>query len=302
MKDLVVCKFAGCNQIYADPRILPCGKRTCAAHIAAMKVKNEDSNRKTIKCHFCEEMHNFPENGKGFLVDENIPLLLNMHFCTEHDAAKKSYNELTQLLAKLTKLDNKKYVTEYFEKVESEIRVEKEDNLKKLNAHYEKLIDGVQGRKVNCLRNLTSDITLERKLNAIAKTLHEYESKLKKENIDLLLKTLDGDEVRWKAIELACHTLLETTHSLGKELKDRIVGDYMIVFKPNTSNTQISNITGHLYAKYDARAVESTTKCTTSIAYRVNNKFDVMDYSFELCLFLFLGCIFVFVAIFVYNL
>ena len=28
-KDVVVCKFAGCNQVYNDARILPCGKRTC---------------------------------------------------------------------------------------------------------------------------------------------------------------------------------------------------------------------------------------------------------------------------------
>ena len=31
IKDLVVCKFTGCNQIFDDARFLPCGKRTCAA-------------------------------------------------------------------------------------------------------------------------------------------------------------------------------------------------------------------------------------------------------------------------------
>ena len=56
-----------------------------------------------IKCH-CKDIHIFPKNGKAFLVDESIPLLFNMTYCKEHDAAKKSLNKLTQLLEKLTKL------------------------------------------------------------------------------------------------------------------------------------------------------------------------------------------------------
>ena len=87
-KEIVVCKFAGCYQIYNDPRILPCGKRTCAAHIESMMVKSDEmnSNRKRIKCFFCGEIHDFPDNDKGFQVDENIPLLLTMKHCNEHEA------------------------------------------------------------------------------------------------------------------------------------------------------------------------------------------------------------------------
>ena len=42
LKEIVVCKFAGCNQVYNDPRFLPCGNRTCPAHIEAMMVKSDD--------------------------------------------------------------------------------------------------------------------------------------------------------------------------------------------------------------------------------------------------------------------
>ena len=102
-KDVVVCKFAGCNQVYDDPRILPCGKRTCAAHIDEMMIKNDggaDSSHIMIKCQFCHKIHSYTseaDNDKGFLVDENISLLLNMKHGREHDAAKKSFEELTQV-------------------------------------------------------------------------------------------------------------------------------------------------------------------------------------------------------------
>ena len=98
-KDIVVCKFAGCNQIYNDARILPCGNRTCFAHIEAMTLKSDRINtaQRALKCHFCEEIHTFPDDGKEFPVDTIILLLLSMEHCKEHVAAKKSFNELTRV-------------------------------------------------------------------------------------------------------------------------------------------------------------------------------------------------------------
>ena len=99
LKEVVVCKFAGCNQVYNDPRFLPCGNRTCAAHIDKMTVKNNDDinsdARKMIKCHFCEDIHSLPKNGKGFPVDKNIPMLLNIKYSKEHYAAKEYFSEVT---------------------------------------------------------------------------------------------------------------------------------------------------------------------------------------------------------------
>ena len=143
MKELVVCKFDGCNQIYTDPRILPCGKRTCAAHIEEMMMKHDDtSSDRKIKCHFCHKIHVCSgEAWEGFLVDENISLLLNMKYCDEHDAAKKSFNEVTQLLDKLARLDAEAYANDYFARVESDIVLEKEVNMQRLLAHYQTLIN-----------------------------------------------------------------------------------------------------------------------------------------------------------------
>ena len=144
MKDLVVCKFAECGQVYNDPRILPCGKRTCAAHIEAMIVKNDNTDdRKMLKCHFCQRIHTFPEEVDEFPADETVSLLLNIKHCSEHDAAKKVFNEVSQLLGKLTNLDEESYVIDYFERVEGNILMEKEANMQKLIAFYQKLVDEV---------------------------------------------------------------------------------------------------------------------------------------------------------------
>ena len=101
-KDVVVCKFAGCNQVYNDARILPCGKRTCAAHIDEMMIKSDGATRShtMIKCQFCHKIHSYSNednNDKGFPVDENISLLLNMKHGREHDAAKKNFDKVTRV-------------------------------------------------------------------------------------------------------------------------------------------------------------------------------------------------------------
>ena len=258
LKDIVACKFPGCNQVFKDARILPCGKRTCAAHIDNMVVTivdgNNNSERWMIKCYFCEEMHSFPENGKGFPVDENIPLLLNSIYSREHSAAKKNFNEVTQLIDKLAKIDQEGFVIDYFERVEADIMIDKELNLQKLVAHYQKLVDEVHERKVKCLHNLKTSKALEGELDAIKQTLAEHETQLKKENLDFIIKTLDGDEDKWKAIQSECAALLEKVKSLEGELKERVVGDQMTEFKPSTSDTQIEDICGNL----DLTTIDST--------------------------------------------
>ena len=265
MKELVVCKFAGCDQVYKDPRILPCGHRTCASHIQAMIVKTDDinpDNRQMLKCHFCEEIHSYPEQGREFPVDRSIHLLLNMTHCSEHDAAKQSFNEVTQLLDKLIKLDSEDYVIDYFERVEADILLEKEVNMKKLVDYYQKLVDYNHKRKIKCLHNVKTSNTLIHDLDALKQKLIGHESKLKKDNLDFVLKTLDGNETKWKAIQAECNNMLEATKLLGQELKERIVGNQMIKFESNTSNNRLEDMFGRLYeATIDSTIIINSNMC-----------------------------------------
>ena len=259
-KEIVVCKFAGCNQIYNDARILPCGKRTCGAHIESMMVKSDD-NRKMIRCHFCQKIHTFQDDEEEFPVDENISMLLTMKHCNEHEAAKKSFKELTQLLENLIKLDKEDYVIYFFERVEADILLEKEANVQKLDTYYEKLVDEVHERKIKCLQEIKTRNISEKELDAIKQTLVEHESALKKKNLDFILRTLDGDEAKWKVIQLECDTLLERIKSLGEELNERIVADHMIQFKPITNSTRIEMTCGVLSVqKFDSKIISNFKK------------------------------------------
>ena len=202
MNDIVICKYPGCYQVYNDPRILPCGSRTCSAHIDAMLLTSDDinANRKMIKCFFCEKIHYFPDDGEEFPVDKHISFLLNMQLGGNHSAAKKSLDDVSRLLDKLLKLDREGYAIDYFEKVDAQIQVEKELKQQELTAYYQKLVAEVHQRKAKCLNNLKTNQRLNSELDAIKQQLNEYDSKLKSENVDFVLKTLSGGEAKWREI------------------------------------------------------------------------------------------------------
>ena len=245
LKELVVCKFTGCNQVFNDPRFLPCGHRTCAAHIEVMILKSDGTSsdrRMMIKCHFCQRIHKLPDDGDEFPRDTLIPMLLNIKHCSEHDAAKKSFNDVAQLLRSLTKFNEEDYVKGYFERVEADILLEKEVNIQKLIAHYQKLVDEVREYKVKCLHSLKTN----KRLDSIRQTLLDYEAKLKEDNVEFTLKTLDGDQAKWKKIQSEFDSMLEKARSLEEELKERIVDDQMIRFLASESQIPIESMCGQL--------------------------------------------------------
>ena len=210
---------------------------------------------------FCKTFHGNPKNYKGL-----IPQLLSMRYSSEHDAAKKSFNDVTQLLAKMLKFNEEDYVIDYFERVEADILVEKEANLQKLVAHYQQLVDDVHARKVKCLHNLKTNKAIESKLDAVKQTLTEHESKLKKDNLDVELKTLDGDEAKWRAIQSECDALSEKANSLGNELNWQIIGDQAVQFVSNTrQTTQIENMCGHLIIRTIDSTILNTYKMQNSL-------------------------------------
>ena len=257
MKELVVCKFMDCNQVYTDPRILPCGKRTCAAHIPEMMMESDcNSSTRKLKCHFCHKIHTCPDN-EEFPVDENIPLLLSIKHSSEHDAAKKSFEDVTQLLDKLLKLDKEACVIQFFDQAEDNVLQEKETNLQKLLAYYQRLVDHVRGRKEKCLHNLKTNKRLESELAAIERTLVKSKSKLKTEELDMILKTLDGDEAKWREIRAECSAMLDRMRSLGEELKEKLVGNEKIRFRSGDAS-RTHTFFGHIEERpIDSRLISS---------------------------------------------
>ena len=289
MKELVVCKFNGCNQVFNDPRILPCGKRTCAAHIEAMLVKTDD-DKKMIKCHFCQRTHTFPDNDRQqFPVDEYMPQLLNIRHSFEHDAAKKSFTELTLLIEQLATLDEERYVIDYFGQVKRDVVLEKEINRQTLVAHYQQLVDHVQERQAKCLQTLTSNPAVKSELSDIKKAIIGYGSELKADNMDFILKTLDGDGHTWKEIQSKCNSLLNKTKSLGERLKERLVGDQTIQFVPSSSNIQPKSTCGRLSTSHQCCRAVATSATTLGVDNLPSTKSVLFWLFFYFVLFLFGG-------------
>ena len=162
-----LCQFAGCTQVYTDPRILPCEHRTCAAHIEAMRPKSDDhdddddikNESNAIECHFCGQIHNLP--AQGFPVDENIARIIETKRRSAYEAAKKSYEEVTELLEKLINRTNEDYVNDYFEQAEADVLAEKEASIQKMIDDYQARLAEVQEQKAN---NPTVNKFMERQL------------------------------------------------------------------------------------------------------------------------------------------
>ena len=144
--------------------------------------------------------------------------------------------------------------------MEADIEQEKEVNVQKLVAYYQKLVNEVHKRKCKCMNNLKTNKAIGSELDAIKQTLAEHASQLKRENFDFIIKTLDGEEEKWKAIQTECATLLEKVRLLEGELKKRIIGDQKIEFKPSTNITQIENICGNLDQGTDDSTILSNKK------------------------------------------
>ena len=149
------------------------------------------------------------------------------------------------MLEKLTNIDKESHVIDYFERVEADILFEKEVNMQKLIAFYQRLVDEVHERKTACLKNLKAT-NIQSKLQGVQRTFVENSCKLKTDNVDFILKTLDGDEDKWKEMLKTIMTMLETIKALGEQLNKTILSDQTIEFKPSTSDYQIGNICDHL--------------------------------------------------------
>ena len=268
LKELVVCKYDGCNKIYEDVRILPCGHRTCGEHIDAMLIRDDtaaDAGR--IQCYFCKDMHALPEsNGGSFPSDAYVPYLLGLRYCGEHEVAKKKFADLSALLDKLARLDNEEYLVEYFKQIENDIDEEREANISRIHKHYAKLIDELHASKQKCVDNMRSNESLSADIDAIYKVIFQYKITLQEKNFDFDLKTLNGDEKKWKQIQIESDTLCEKVRQLDVELKEKLIDDQLIEFVPHEPKTTatasassgVEKLCGHLEHVHSSSMIESS--------------------------------------------
>ena len=187
LKELLVCKYDGCNSVFSDARILPCGHRTCAEHIDDMWMKVDDcggaatdadsgiasaaaaSGRRRrhqkLKCHFCHKIHvvcqdeEADETDGSFPRDTYVAYLLSMEHGSEHSQAKRKLAELRSHLLRLSDTTQDSYQGEYFKRVEAHIEREREARTIELNAYFDQLVGQVRLCKDKCDERLKATTT-----------------------------------------------------------------------------------------------------------------------------------------------
>ena len=108
------------------------------------------------------------------------------------------------------------------------------------------MLNDLHESKASCLDNLKRNETSGNSLEPIIQSLKEVECQLKRDNVDFILKTVDGDRAKWKEIQIECSTMLTKVQSLEDQLKEMLLGDERIGFRPSASDTPIADICGRL--------------------------------------------------------
>ena len=97
-----------CEEIYEDPKILPCGETICQKCIPKMIEKYNLTNVSHLKCSFCKKIHEIPKS--GFPSNKIVVSLINesprTNYLTMYSRSKKS--EILKNALRLIKSENKK--------------------------------------------------------------------------------------------------------------------------------------------------------------------------------------------------
>jgi hypothetical protein len=97
-----------CEEIYDDPKILPCGETICMKCIPKMIEKYNLTNVSHLKCLFCKKIHEIPKS--GFPSNKIVVNLINesprTNYLVMYSRSKKS--EILKNSLRLIKSENKK--------------------------------------------------------------------------------------------------------------------------------------------------------------------------------------------------
>ncbi len=131
----IVCRYPGCGQIFIDCRILPCGQRVCASHVAEMLIINPEDECHRVTCHFCSKTH-FLAIGDQFPVDP----LLKQHL----DSAdyKQAVEHLASLKAKCDQwraFDKAAYTRQHFARLAALVDEAHQKHSKLLTTFYNEI-------------------------------------------------------------------------------------------------------------------------------------------------------------------
>lgn len=176
-----------CEEIYDDPKILPCGETLCRKCIPKMIEKYKTTNVSQLKCLFCKKIHEITK--AGFPSNKIVVSLINetsrSNYLVLYSRSKKS--EILKNSLKVIKNENKKLkqsiinpagkVDDFCSFLETKIQHATEVKIQQINDMNEKLLNEIRQFKKNCNRNLDKDTKLvyERTIETIDRFYEKWD-------------------------------------------------------------------------------------------------------------------------------
>jgi hypothetical protein len=182
VKDLVSCKW--CNQILAEPVLLPCGETICAKH----QLSLADS----LKCKICEQDHNLKSTDQlitNKLAQELLDLRIkDLEFGKVHVQAANNLKELRESINQYEQFrkDPHEVIFAFFDEIRSRVDLTRENLIQKINECSEGLIIELDQHAKECKLSLAILNTkiFDEKLTIIKSDLSKWEKSVRNLVID----------------------------------------------------------------------------------------------------------------------
>ena len=167
-----IIKCPGCDKIYEEALILPCGNTLCKSCIYNNKINQAETN--CIKCIACLENHDvpktgFPMNKLIFELAKETPKEIYRGKLTE-----KLKNNLLDIDLKMLNLTQEidhavDKIKEHFRNLRYEVQLSKETIIEEINKIGDVLLNTVENTENRCIKNLElNEDYKEKKIKSLA--------------------------------------------------------------------------------------------------------------------------------------
>jgi predicted transcriptional regulator len=169
-----------CENVFVDPRYLPCGDCLCIDCI-----KKERNN---FKCFFCDKVHSMPED--GFPVSKSIVNLLKKKPKFKFTPLNQFKNELEEFKKNLDSFNSKinmssETLSDHCKIVRNEVGVKTESVIREIEKKKKLLLNKIDNYEVECQKRIKHERqNLDNKYRKYSNILDEYNSYLNNGEIE----------------------------------------------------------------------------------------------------------------------
>jgi hypothetical protein len=208
-----------CEDIFSDPRILPCGRKVCVECIERQLTGQQD-----LECELCDEIHEMPPNGFPYDLQLRPKSSLKTETSVEFQKLETELNSLDLI----NSADESK---EYYNKIKSRVDLETSiliQTIQQLNLEFYNQIEQYKSEK--------DAETVNEALSTFY--LHRQEQLKKLFSVDKEAKSSNKQVESRKILKKI---------NLKTELMPNVLSGYFKIVRPNETNSILAHIDSRFY-------------------------------------------------------